>query len=106
MKVNTVDQHPKVVAAIHEQAARLTTIAPTHATKTRACAAQLVLNRAPDTFEKVFFTNGRTGANKNAIRMARLFTGNEKIVSRYRSYRGDTGAVIAATSDWRRMLRH
>ncbi|MGV8883559.1 MAG: aspartate aminotransferase family protein [Rhodoglobus sp.] len=103
VNVNIGHQHPKVVAAIREQAELLTTVAPAHANKTRAEAARLILDRAPDGFSKVFFTNGGADANENAMRMARLYTGRDKIVSHYRSYHGNTGAAIVATGDWRRM---
>ncbi|WP_291050273.1 aspartate aminotransferase family protein [Herbiconiux sp.] len=103
VNVNIGHQHPKVVAAIQEQAALLSTVAPAHANETRARAAQLILDRAPEGFEKVFFTNGGADANENAMRMARLYTGRDKIVSHYRSYHGNTGAAVVATGDWRRM---
>ncbi len=96
-------RHPVVVEAIQAQAARLSTVAPAHANEVRAEAARLILDRAPSGFEKVFFTNGGADANENAIRMARLFTGRDKIVSHYRSYHGNTGAAIVATGDWRRL---
>lgn len=51
----------------------------------------------------MFFTNGGADAIENAIRMARLVTGRDKVVSSYRSYHGNTGAAIVATGDWRRM---
>lgn len=102
VNVNIGHQHPKVIAAIQEQAATLTTIAPAAANATRAEAARLILEVAPDGFEKVFFTNGGADANENAIRMARQFTGRDKILSTYRSYHGNTGASIVATGDWRR----
>ena len=95
--------HPKVVAAIQEQAAQLATIAPPHANQTRGHAAQLITERAPEGFNKVFFTNGGADANENAIRMARLVTGRNKVISGYRSYHGNTGAAIVATGDWRRV---
>ena len=41
--------------------------------------------------------------NENAIRMARLTTGRDKVLSTYRSYHGNTGAAVVATGDWRRM---
>lgn len=103
VNVNIGHQHPKVVAAIQEQAATLATIAPAHANATRAHAAELILDRAPEGFEKVFFTNGGADAIENAIRMARQVTGRDKVISRYRSYHGNTGAAIAATGDWRRI---
>lgn len=103
VNVNIGYGHPKVVAAIQEQAARLATIAPGHAVGIRGEAAERVVAHAPDGFSKVFFTNAGADANENAIRMARLFTGRDKILSGYRSYHGNTGAAVVATGDWRRI---
>ncbi|NQX27747.1 aspartate aminotransferase family protein [Microbacteriaceae bacterium VKM Ac-2854] len=95
--------HPAVVAAIQAQAELLATVAPAHANLARGEAAARILDRAGDAFEKVFFTNGGADANENAIRMARLHTGRDKILSSYRSYHGNTGAAVVATGDWRRV---
>ncbi|WP_136054102.1 aspartate aminotransferase family protein [Microbacterium sp. K24] len=103
VNVNIGHQHPKVVAAIQAQADILTTVAPAHANAVRAEAARLIVDIAPEGFEKVFFTNGGADANENAIRMARLFTGRDKVLSAYRSYHGNTGAAVVATGDWRRI---
>jgi taurine--2-oxoglutarate transaminase len=103
VNVNIGYQHPAVVAGIKEQADILTTVGPATANATRAEAARRILAHAPAGFEKIFFTNGGADANENAIRMARLFTGRDKIVSHYRSYHGNTGAAIVATGDWRRI---
>ncbi|MEI2416622.1 aspartate aminotransferase family protein [Orrella sp. JC864] len=103
INTNIGHQHPKVVRAIQEQAAQLCTLAPAHATAVRGQAAQRILARAPQGFQKVFFTNGGADANENAMRMARLYTGRDKILSAYRSYHGNTGAAIVATGDPRRV---
>lgn len=103
VNVNIGYQHPRVVEAIREQAGRLATIGPAFANDTRAEAARLITDRAPDGFDRVFFTNGGADAIENAIRMARLHTGRDKVISRYRSYHGNTGAAIVATGDWRRL---
>lgn len=103
VNTNLGHQHPKVIAAIKAQADRLTTIAPSTANYARVEAARLILSHAPDNFSRVFFTNAGADANENAIRMARLFTGKEKVLSGYRSYHGNTGAAIGATGDWRRL---
>jgi taurine--2-oxoglutarate transaminase len=100
---NMGHQHPKIIAGITEQLSKLTTVAPAHGNATRAEAARLILQRAPEGFEKVFFTAGGADANENAIRMARLVTGRNKVLSRYRSYHGNTGSAIVATGDWRRI---
>ena len=103
VNVNIGHQHPAVVAAIQKQAAELATIGPATANLTRGQAAERILSKAPDGFAKVFFTNGGADANENAIRMARLHTGRDTVLSTYRSYHGNTGAAIVATGDWRRM---
>src|SRR5207253_8253715 len=58
VNVNIGHQHPKVVAAIQEQAGLLATIAPQHANDVRAECARLITERAPADLNKVFFTNG------------------------------------------------
>jgi taurine--2-oxoglutarate transaminase len=103
VNVNIGHQHPAVVNAIKEQADLLTTIAPSTANLHRGEAAKRIVDRAPDGFNKVFFTNGGADANENAIRMARLHTGRDKVLSTYRSYHGNTGAAIVSTGDWRRI---
>ena len=99
---NIGHQHPKVVAAIQEQAALLCTIAPPVANAARSEAARLITERAPDGFSKVFFTNGGADANEHAIRMARLHTGRPKVLSTYRSYHGGTQLSVNVTGDPRR----
>jgi taurine--2-oxoglutarate transaminase len=103
VNLNIGHQHPKVIAAIKAQADVMTTIAPAHANIQRGEAASRILERAGGHFSRVFFTNGGADANENAIRMARLTTGRDKVLSTYRSYHGNTGAAIVATGDWRRM---
>lgn len=103
VNVNIGHNHPKVTAAIAEQVGRLTTIGPATANLTRGEAARRIAARAPEGMSKVFFTNGGADSVENAIRMARLHTGRRKVVSRYRSYHGNTGAAIVATGDWRRL---
>lgn len=103
VNTNIGHQHPAVIDAIRSQAAQLATIAPATANLARGEAAKRIIHLAPPGFDKVFFTNGGADANENAIRMARLYTGREKVLSAYRSYHGNTGSAIAATGDWRRL---
>lgn len=103
VNMNIGHAHPKVVAAIQQQAAILPSVAPAHANLTRGEAAQRILSKAGAPFTKIFFTNGGADANENAMRMARLVTGRDKVLSQYRSYHGNTGAAIVATGDWRRV---
>ncbi|MDJ0325446.1 aspartate aminotransferase family protein [Cryobacterium sp. PH31-AA6] len=103
VNVNIGHQHPAVTQAIIDQAGTLATVAPSTANLARGEAAKRIVDRAPARFNKVFFTNGGADAIENAIRMARLHTGRDKVLSTYRSYHGNTGAAIVATGDWRRI---
>ncbi|RLV01556.1 aspartate aminotransferase family protein [Streptomyces griseocarneus] len=102
VNTNIGHQHPKVVAAIQEQAARLCTLAPGFAVDVRSEAARLVAERTPGDLDKIFFTNGGAEAVENAVRMARLHTGRPKVLSAYRSYHGATATAINMTGDPRR----
>ncbi|CAL9472168.1 aspartate aminotransferase family protein [Streptomyces sp. enrichment culture] len=95
-------QHPKVVAAIQEQAGRLATFAPAFAVEARSEAARLIAERTPGDLDKIFFTNGGADAVEHAIRMARLHTGRPKVLSAYRSYHGGTQQAVNLTGDPRR----
>ncbi len=99
---NIGHQHPKVIAAIKQQADVLTTIAPQHANEARNEAAKSILSLVEDKFKKIFFTNAGADGVENAIRMARLHTNKHKVLSTYRSYHGNTGSAINATGDPRR----
>ncbi|VTN14848.1 4-aminobutyrate aminotransferase GabT [Raoultella terrigena] len=103
VNVNIGYQHPRVLAAMKAQLEELVTIAPATANLARGEAAKRIVELAPEGFSKVFFTNAGADANENAIRMARLYTGRDKVLSAYRSYHGNTGSAIAATGDWRRV---
>src|SRR3954469_20784997 len=99
---NIGHQHPKVVAAIAEQAAKLCTVAPQHANEARSEAARLIAERTPGDLNRVFFTNGGADAVEHAVRMARLHTGRYKVLSAYRSYHGGTQQAVNITGDPRR----
>jgi taurine--2-oxoglutarate transaminase len=99
---NIGHQHPRVVKAIQDQAARLCTIAPQHANDARSEAARLVAEISPAGLEHVFFTGGGAEAVEHAVRMARLHTGRIKVLSAYRSYHGGTTTAVNLTGDPRR----
>ena len=110
VNVNIGHQHPKLVAAIQEQAGRLCTVAPFHANDARSEAARLIVQAAntgadaddAKALAMVFFTNGGAEATENAVRMARLHTGRHKVLTTYRSYHGGTASAITMTGDPRR----
>lgn len=102
VNVSIGHQHPRLVAAIKEQAEKLCTIGPPMATEARSTLARLIAEVTPGDISMAFFTNGGAEANENAIKLARWYTGRHKIVARYRSYHGATGGAITLTGDPRR----
>ena len=102
VNTNIGHQHPKVVAAIQEQAASWPPSRPRFAIDVRSEAARLIAELTPGDLDKIFFTNGGAEAVENAVRMARLHTGRPKVLSAYRSYHGATATAINLTGDPRR----
>jgi taurine--2-oxoglutarate transaminase len=103
MNVNIGHGHPKVIEAIQKQASELAFVHPAMATRVRGEAAELLVSVAPKNMAKAFFTLGGAEAVENAMKMARLVTGRQKVMTRYRSYHGATFATGAAGGDPRRI---
>lgn len=103
VNTNIGHQHPKVVAAIQEQAGKLCTVAPQFVNEARSEAARLIAELTPGELNRIFFTNGGADAVEHAIRMARLHTGKYKVLSAYRSYHGGTALAVNVTGDPRRI---
>jgi len=111
MNTNIGHQHPKVVKAIQDQAAKLCFVHPGNATDVRGLLGKKLAEVTPGNpstgsgrrLKKTFFTLGGAEANENAIKIARFYTGRHKILARYRSYHGATHGSIALTGDYRRL---
>ena len=91
-----------VIRAICEQAEKLPYVAPGFTTEARARLTSALKEVMPAGLEKFFYATSGTEANEAAFKIARLFTGKYKIISRYVSYHGSTPGSIAATGDPRR----
>ena len=102
MSVNIGHAHPKVKERMKAQIDRLIYAFPGTATEPRARLSKKLADLVPGDINTFFFTLGGAEANENAIRAARLFTGRQKILSRYRSYHGSTNAALQLTGDPRR----
>ncbi len=94
--------HKKVIAAMKKQLDELIYVYPGMATEPRARLGKLLSEITPGNINTFFFTLGGAEANENAIRAARLYTGRQKILTRYRSYHGATNATMQMTGDPRR----
>jgi taurine--2-oxoglutarate transaminase len=102
MCVNIGHGDDRVVKAIADQAAQLLYANPFLATEPRARLGAKLAELCPGDIDVFFFTNAGAEANENAFKIARAFTGRQKILARYRSYHGATAAAINATGDPRR----
>ncbi|MFI9503107.1 aspartate aminotransferase family protein [Nocardia sp. NPDC052566] len=102
VNVNIGHQHPDLIAAIVEQAQKLTTISPTVGNEARSELARLIVERAPGELNRILFTTGGAEAVEHAVRLARSYTGRTKMLSAYRSYHGGTGVAIGLTGEPRR----
>lgn len=103
MCVNIGHSDARVLDAIKAQIERFCYVAPTAATTSaRAELGTLLHAITPGDLAKAFFTNGGAEANENAIKIARLVTGRQKIMARYRSYHGGTAGAMTLTGEPRR----
>ena len=89
--------HPHVVEAIQQQAEKLIFYSNLIYSDARARAAEKLVSIAPQKLTKTFFCNSGTEANENAMRMARMFTGREKIITFTGGFHGRTADSISAT---------
>ena len=89
--------HPHVVAAIREQSEKLLFYSNLVYSETRARASEKLVSVAPSSLTKAFFCNSGTEANENAMRMARMSTGRENVISFSGGFHGRTADAISAT---------
>src|SRR3954470_2308175 len=102
MCVNIGHGDKRVIEAIKRQAEELAYAGPGMASPVRARVGKMLADLTPGDLNRFFFTLGGAEANENAIRIARMVTGRQKIMSRYRSYHGATLGAISLTGDPRR----
>ena len=93
----TGHSHPHVVAAIREQAEKLLFYSNLVYSEARARAAEKLVSIAPSELTKAFFCNSGTEANENAMRMARMATGRQNVISFSGGFHGRTADSISAT---------
>ena len=89
--------HPLVVAAIRAQSEKLLFYSNLVYSETRGRAAERLVALAPASLTKAFFCNSGTEANENAMRMARMSTGRENVITFSGGFHGRTADAISAT---------
>lgn len=90
VNVNAGYANKEMTEAIKAQLDEYAYIQGSFGAEPRARLAKSIVDRLPDCFGKIFFTNGGADANENAIKIARMYTGRFKVMSQYRSYHGST----------------
>jgi len=96
INVNVGHSHPHVIKAIQEQVTKMGHAYPAIATEPRARLGELLNEIAPGELSKSFFTVGGSDAIENAMKVARLYSGKQKVITRYRSYHGATFGARSA----------
>lgn len=101
--MNLGHQHPALVAAIQEQAARLCFVTSAWGAEPRAELAERLLAKSGFEGGRVFFTLGGADANEHAVKFARKASGRARglVVARDRSYHGASYAAMALSGDAR-----
>ncbi len=102
VNVNLGYGNQDIADAIKEKLDRYAYIGPSYGDESRARLGKMIVDLLPDSFGKVFFTNAGADANENALKIARMYTGRNKVFSRYRSYHGSSFGAGNLTGEPRR----
>ena len=103
INVNIGHGNEYVNQAIKDHLDKISFASPALATEVRYQAAKALAEVTPENHTKSFFTNAGADANENALKIARLYTGRQKIIGRYRAYHGSTFGAMSAGGDPRRL---
>jgi taurine--2-oxoglutarate transaminase len=103
MNVNIGYGEQRVTNAVMKQMQQVSYVAPSYVTKVRGELGKKLAELCPGDLNKVFFTLCGATSIENAIKLARIYTGRHKILTRYRSYHGATYGAMSAGGDPRRL---
>ncbi len=103
MNVNIGHGDQRVTNAVVKQMQEVAYVTPSCVTKARGELGKKLAEICPGDLNKAFFTLGGADTIENAIKLARLYTGKHKILSRYKSYHGSTNAAMSVSGDPRKL---
>lgn len=103
MNVNIGHGNQRVTEAVVKQMQEAAYVTPSCVTKVRGELGKKLAEICPGDLNKAFFTLCGASSIDNAIKLARLYTGRHKILSRYQSYHGASYGAISASGDPRRI---
>ena len=103
MNVNIGHGNQRVTQAVVRQMQEVSYVTPSCVTKVRGELGKKLAEICPGDLNKAFFTLCGASSIENAVKLARLFTGRHKILTRYQSYHGASIGAISASGDPRRI---
>ena len=103
MNVNIGHGNQRITDAVVKQMQELSYVTPSCATKVRGELGKKLAEICPGDLNKAFFTLCGASAIENSIKLARLYTGRHKIITRYQSYHGASIGAMTASGDPRRL---
>ncbi|MFZ1527609.1 MAG: aminotransferase class III-fold pyridoxal phosphate-dependent enzyme [Ferruginibacter sp.] len=103
MNVNIGHGNQRVTQAVVKQMQEVAYVTPSCVTKVRGELGKKLAEICPGDLNKAFFTLCGATSIENGIKLARLFTGRHKILTRYQSYHGASYGAMSASGDPRRL---
>lgn len=103
MNVNIGHGDQRVTKAVMEQMQEISYVTPSCVTKARGELGKKLAAICPGDLNKAFFTLSGADSIENAIKLARLYTGRHKILTRYQSFHGSTNVAMTASGDPRKL---
>jgi taurine--2-oxoglutarate transaminase len=103
MNVNIGHGNQRVTEAVVAQMQKVSYVTPNCATKIRGELGKKLAEICPGELNKAFFTLCGASSIENAIKLARLYTGRHKILTRYRSFHGASYGAFSAGGDPRKL---
>lgn len=103
MNVNIGHGNQRVTEAVVRQMQEVSYVTPSCVTRVRGELGKKLAEICPGDLNKAFFTLCGATSIENAIKLARLYTGRHKILTRYQSYHGSTYGVMSAGGDPRKL---
>jgi taurine--2-oxoglutarate transaminase len=103
MNVNIGHGNQRITQAVIKQMQEVAYVTPSCVTKVRGDLGKKLAEICPGDLNKAFFTLCGATSIENAIKVARLYTGRHKILSRYQSYHGSSNGAMTASGDPRKL---
>jgi len=103
MNVNIGHGNQRITMAVTRQMQQVSYVTPSSVTKARGELGKKLAEICPGDLNKAFFTLSGADSIENAIKLARIYTGRHKILSRYKSYHGSSNAAMSVSGDPRKL---